>query len=684
MNDAYKLDDPITKIKGIGEKLASKFAKRNITKISDLLYFFPTRYQDRRVFVKIKDIKQNQANAFIGTIKGLHIAFYKKSKKRVFEMVIADETDQITAKWFSFNENFVNSTFKKGANLSLFGIARIYKDKKEIYHPDIEFLTGEFKETSKIIPVYPDLSIPQKNIRKIIDNAVLDYSHRLTDDLLFLENIKITLAEGVRGIHWPNQDTDINALNTKNSMYHNRVKYSELFYFLMELFFLKNIKKKQKGNIFPFNWKEINDILEQDKIELTSDQKKVLNEIELNTSQGLLMDRVIIGEVGCGKTLISVIASYACVKSGYEACLFAPTEVLVEQHYNTFSHFLANKKIKIEKLTSSSKNKKEIISKLASGEIDILIGTHAILSEDVQFKNLGLVTIDEQQRFGVTHRYEILKKGNFPHRITMTATPIPRSLAMLLWGEFEFSIITQFPKKQRCVHTKILEENKRNILHDFMKRKIKEKNRIFIVVPAINEERAGERKNVMAMYKNLTAGEFKGYKIGCLFGAMKEDEKKKTVEKFKKGEFEILVSTTVIEVGIDIKDANVIVIEEAHRYGLSQLHQLRGRVGRGENDGYCFLMVPEEINEGAATRLKFLSKTQSGFEISEYDLKKRGPGEFIGTLQSGAPDFRFADLFRDIDILKKAKEDVLNILNEDPQLASSKFLNLKNHINMKI
>lgn len=534
---------------------------------------------------------------------------------------------------------------------------------------------GTKNNTGKIIPIYPlTYKLSQNTIRKIIENGLKEINEKIEETIpeyLLKEYNLIGLQEAINKIHFPNDFSEFNIAR-------KRLVFEELLGMQLALLALKNnYVTDTKGIKFQAQAK-MSDIINILPFNLTKAQLRVLEEIDADMESEKPMNRLLQGDVGSGKTIVALIAAYKAVKSGYQAAIMAPTAILASQHLESFEEILKDQGIKCELLISSvtKKKKEEILERLANGDIDILIGTHAILEENVIFKKLGLVVTDEQHRFGVKQRTTIVEKGEHPDVIVMTATPIPRTLALILYGDLDISIIDELPPNRKKIDTFAVRKNMEARVNNFVKEQIKEGRQAYIVCPLVEENEEMNLKSVTELAKIYKEETFKEFRVEYLHGKMKAKEKDAIMNDFKDGKIDILISTTVIEVGVNVPNASIMVVENAERFGLAQLHQLRGRVGRGEYKSYCILKF-EGNSETTRERMKVMVDTNDGFIISEKDLELRGSGDFFGTEQHGLPAFKIANLFEDIAILKSVQSAAIKIINDDPKLEKEKNKLLK-------
>ncbi len=657
------IDNEIQYLKGVGPKMSLKFKKLGINTIEDLFYYPPIRYINRKIKEEINfhDGDYITINGFVKDTGYL----YTRNRKFIFNALIEYNGDYLYAKWF--NNTYIKNTIKEGQNIIISGKVSLKRGVPEILHPEYEIFDKEDMElihTGRIVPIYSLKSLMyQKYIRKIIFNALDKYGKYIIEDLPFGIIKKynfLNIENTIKNLHFPeNEDILIKSLK--------RLKYYELFYAGIILAMRKQMRKIEKGYTYKEKSQLVKKLLNTLNFELTNDQKNALNEILKDMKSKYPMNRLLMGDVGVGKTIIALLSVLYAVESGYQTAIMAPTEVLAQQHYIKIKNLLKDLDIKISLLTSSIKKKDRNLKGIENGEIHIIIGTHALIQENIKFKNLRLIVIDEQHRFGVVQRNLLKSKGINPDLLIMTATPIPRSLSMVMYGDLDVSTIKERPSMQKPIKTKWVSPSSENKMYDFIKTLLDKGEKAFVVCPLIENEES-ELESVEKVYKKLKNGVFKNYSIGKIYSKLKQNEKDEIMQKMKNGEIQILVGTTVIEVGIDIKDATSIIIMNAERFGLSQLHQLRGRVGRGELQSYCFLLSSDNISEEGIARLKTIVNSNDGFEISEVDLKLRGPGELWGKKQHGLPEFKFCDFAKDYKIMKYAFEDAKNIIDIDKNL----------------
>ncbi|PIU57902.1 MAG: DNA helicase RecG [Deltaproteobacteria bacterium CG07_land_8_20_14_0_80_38_7] len=689
----HPLATPVQYVKGVGPALALKLAKMSIFTAADLLSVIPIRYIDRRSISPINEVSSGKNKTIIGIIAASGVAFLGFKRKRIYEIVVEDETGRIGARWFYFNQKYFDQKFKIGTKIQLSGDVSDFRGACNFIHPEVEIIGDDAGEIlPQIIAVYPlTEGIYQKTMRKIIRNAWDLFNHAI--EPVFPES----MAEEhgledpwrcLQMLHFPSSDTNIESLNNHTSKEHGALIFDELFFLELGMAFRKGKVTAEQGISFAFKPDVLTKFINSLPFKLTSAQTKVIEEIREDMTKPVPMNRLLQGDVGSGKTVVALASAVQAIENGYQAAIMAPTEILAEQHYETTKKLLFDSGIKFGLLTSNTKGeeREHIYKSLANGDLPLIIGTHALIQDIVKFSKLGLVVIDEQHRFGVLQRASILNKTSFdkrPDLLIMTATPIPRTLAITFYGDLDVSIIDEMPKGRKPVLTRLYSEKQREQLYNGMRSELKNNRQIYVVYPLIEESEKLDLKNATDMAKQLAEVFEPEFKVALLHGKMSGDLKEKTMDSFKKGIIKILVTTSVVEVGVDVPNASVMVIEHAERFGLSQLHQLRGRVGRGEHQSYCILMADYKRSDDAKKRLSIMVETNDGFKIAEVDLSIRGPGEFLGTKQAGLPPFRIADLGRDIGILSKAREAAFKIIKEDPDLRKPEHHKLKETLNIR-
>ena len=556
------------------------------------------------------------------------------------------------------------------------------KNGKIMFNSPIFEDVEKSQNTGRIIPIYPlTYSLSQNNIRKIIEAGVSEVYGNIPETLpeyLKLEYNLENINDAIKHIHFPDEFKDFNTAR-------KRLVFEELLSVLLALLKLKNNKFNDHNGIEFSKDAKMSDVINMLPFRLTNAQLRVLEEIDRDMESNKTMNRLLQGDVGSGKTVVAMCSVYKAVKSGYQAAIMAPTAILAVQHLENFKNILENLGIRCELLVSgiTKKQKDKILEDLKNGQIDILIGTHAIIEENVIFNNLGLVVTDEQHRFGVKQRTKIAEKGENPDVLVMTATPIPRTLALILYGDLDISIIDELPPNRKKIETFAVNKSMTERVNDFIKKQIEEGRQAYIVCPLVEENEEMDLKSVEELHKLYSTEIFPKYKVEYIHGKMKPREKDEIMERFKAKEIDILISTTVIEVGVDVPNANIMVIENAERFGLAQLHQLRGRVGRGEYKSYCILKA-EGNGENTKKRMKVMCETNDGFIISEKDLELRGTGDFFGTMQHGLPEFKIANLFEDVELLTQVQAVSIKILEDDKNLEKDKNILLKELIKDKV
>jgi len=679
---------PIEYLKGVGTARADVLKKElAIKNLEDLLEYFPFRHIDRTQYYKIRNINPDLPYVqVIARLTHKEVLGEKQTKRLVAQ--VQDDTGVMELVWFQ-GLKWVEKNLTVGKAYILFGKPGSFNGKTQMSHPEIDLYSPgamQRKGNMTLQPVYSSteklkqFSLDSKGIQKLVTALLEQHARDIRENLpmYIINKFKLmSRQDAFKNIHFPE---DVNKLAEAK----HRLKFEELFFLQLKLLKNKLLHiQKFKGNIFDKIGPYFNEFYHHKlPFDLTNAQKRVLKEIRQDTQRGVQMNRLLQGDVGSGKTVVALMSMLMAIDNGFQTCIMAPTEILATQHYQTIKNLVGDDFIEVALLTGSTKPKdrKIIHQKLENGELKILIGTHALIEDKVQYQNLGMVVIDEQHRFGVEQRAKLWKKNIVPpHILVMTATPIPRTLAMTLYGDLDISVIDELPAGRKPIKTLHFYENSRLRVFGFMKDEIAKGRQIYIVYPLIQESEKLDLKNLMDGYEVISR-EFPlpQYRLSVVYGKIKPEEKEFEMQRFVKGETQIMVATTVIEVGVNVPNASVMIIENAERFGLSQLHQLRGRVGRGAEQSYCILMSKDKLGPDGRIRLNTMVKTNNGFEIAETDLQLRGPGNIEGTQQSGLLDLKVADLSADQDLLMQCRKCVEEIFAADPQLASpeNQILNL--------
>lgn len=659
------LNKEIQYVKGVGPARAKTLNKLGIYTLEDLITYYPRVYEDRSKIKSISEVQDGEKCTIEATaITNINLRMLGKARS-IEKVIVKDETDTCMITWF--NQPYIKGQIYKGENYRFFGKMTIKNGTRELNSPVFDAI-DKSNNTGKIIPVYPlTYNINASTIRKIIQNG-LDVAGNLEEtmpDYIIKKYNLMDYNKATKEIHFPS-----NFDNFRRAR--KRLVFDELLAMQLALLKLKGENNREKKGIKYDENVKMSDVINDLPFKLTKAQLRVLEDINVDMEKEKPMNRLLQGDVGSGKTVVAMISAYKAVKSGYQVAILAPTMILAKQHLANFNKILGKYGINCEILDGgmTQKQKRLALEKIESGEVDIVIGTHAILEEKVVFKNLGLVVTDEQHRFGVKQRSTIVAKGNNPDVLVMTATPIPRTLALILYGDLDISIIDELPPNRKKVQTMAVGKKLENRVNSFVEKQIEEGRQCYVVCPLVEESEEDGMKNLKSAtelsekYKNKI---FKNYRVECLHGKMKPKEKESIMERFKNGEIDILVSTTVIEVGVDVPNASIMIVENAERFGLAQLHQLRGRIGRGEYESYCILKC-NGGSEYTKQRMEIMTKTDDGFVISEKDLELRGSGDFFGTKQHGLPEFKIANLFEDIEVLKEVQALAIQIIGDDPKL----------------
>lgn len=674
---------PIEKLETVGPKRAAELNKVGVFQICDLFYYLPRRYLDRSYIGKIASLKNGQETTIIARVVNSEM---RRGRRNRFHLYVTDGTSYLTCVWFSKLSYWLR-TFKTGEWLALSGKVTRFEGLQMV-HPEFDRLgenaEGELVNTGKIIPLYPSTEALTKSgfdsrgFRRLIVKLIHNYKDKIEETIpatIVARRQLMPLADALDKIHFPdNWDILYQA--------RERLKFDELFF--MELIIAlrkKHIHTDSGGIRFSKVGGRVKTLVDNLPFELTGAQKRVIREIYTDMKSSRPMNRLLQGDVGSGKTMVALIAMLIAVENGYQAAMMAPTEILAEQHFYSVSKALqpigANTVLLIGAQNKATREK--TLEAIATRQADIIIGTHALIQENVEFNNLGLVIIDEQHRFGVIQRARLREKGLKPDVLVMTATPIPRTLSLTVYGDLDVSILDEMPHGRKPVLTKWRTSKQRSKVYHFLRDQIAAGKQAFIVFPLVEETEKSDLKAATDSYEKMRTSFFRDYSLGLIHGRMKSEEKEAAMAAFKSGQIQILVSTTVIEVGVDVPNATIIIIEHAERFGLTQLHQLRGRVGRGSEQSFCILIAYGELSEEARKRLDTMAATNDGFKLAEIDLELRGPGDFFGTRQHGLPDLRIANIVADIKLLRIARKEAFELVAKDPQLIADGVVGTRHH-----
>lgn len=670
------IDVPIRYIKGVGPKRAESFERIGIKTIEDLFYYFPRRYEDRR---NLTVISQLQEGAFSVVKAQVYASGQRRSFRRrgfsIVEAVVGDSTGKISCVWF--NQPYLKNYLKTGTNLILSGKVERYGSRLQLSSPEFEVVSGEQDQSLDVDRLIPIYTLPggmtQRHFRHFIKDMLDEYLPVIKDflsyDIRQKDNLP-NLAKSLHDIHFPG-DSELRMIA------YERLSFDEFFLFQIPLALRKAKKKALSGISHNVDEDYIEKFIRALPFALTRSQEKVIAEIKADMKKPVPMQRLLQGDVGCGKTIVALVASLIAIRNCYQAAFMAPTEILAKQHYEKINSQLSasacaevsRQRIKIGLLTSGAnkKEKEKIYQEIKEGRINLIIGTHALLEGGIEFKNLGFVVIDEQHKFGVGQRALLPKKGPNPDVLIMTATPIPRTLAITLYGDLDISVIDELPEGRKPVKTLHFRPQEREKAYAVAKEELNSGRQVYIIYPVIEESYALDITGAKKMYVELKSGAFKDFRVGLIHGRLKEKEQDDIMLKFKNKELDVLVSTTVLEVGIDIPNATCMIVEDTQRFGLAQLHQLRGRVGRGRSQSFCLLISDAKTLESEA-RISAMIKYSDGFRIAEEDLRIRGPGEFFGQRQHGLTELKIANPLTQMQLLKKARDEAIRTVSIDPNL----------------
>ena len=678
------LDTPITYLKGVGPQRAKTLESKGIATVEDLLYYMPFRYEDRSNVKRIADLAPGETATVVGRISGSQLFHPRRSRLRVFEARVSDGSGgPLICKWF--RGDYLQSILERGLEVSFFGKVEwnAYSQEASMLHPEYEILREDDPEANlhlgRIVPIYQAIGkINTRVLRSLVHRALESFPQE-PDPLPAAVRARLGLPErsrALRDAHFPPPGTDLRVLESYRTPAQFRLIIEEFFFLECGLALKRRKARSVEGIAFELNDRARQKIKQILPFKPTAAQKRVLKEIAGDMKEPAPMNRLLQGDVGSGKTIVAVEAAVIALENDYQVAVMAPTEILATQHFLYFKRLLEKKAgYVVAGLTGSysAREKAKLKQLIAEGVVQVVVGTHALISQDVQFRNLGLIIIDEQHRFGVMQRLELLRKGKHPDVLVMTATPIPRTLSLTLYGELDVSIIDELPPGRSPIKTRHVKQEESEKVYSFARRQAEARRQTYVVYPVIEESETKAVKAAQKMYEHLSQVVFPDLPVGLLHGRLPTAEKEMVMDRFVRGEILILVSTTVVEVGVDVPNATVMVVEHAENFGLSQLHQLRGRVGRGSEQSYCILLTGD-LSETARERINTMVRTQDGFEIAETDLRLRGPGEFFGTKQSGLPAFRVANLVRDREALEVARSEATGYIEHPPSAEELKTL----------
>ena len=698
------LETSLQYLKGVGPRRAADLQRVGLSTVEDLLYRFPIRYEDRGAFQTISALRPGTSASVAGEVIGSGVRPTRRPRFKIFELLVRDRTGSLRAIWF--NQPFLNDVFRPHQRVVLFGKLELTSHGLQMQNPQYEILPAEGTEppglktrpaqggvddgeagrdfspgsseetlhTGRIVPVYEKTgTLTAKVQRALVHSALEQLPEHIADPLPAAVRDRQHLVErraALHDVHFPPEGTPVEQLNAFRSPAQRRMIFEEFFLFQLGLVLRK---RRAEADLKPRSAVITDAIRESVRrvlpFKLTGDQRKAIAQIVEDMKRSSPMNRLLQGDVGSGKTIVALMAAIVAMENGFQVAFMAPTEILAEQHYINIRRLLEQSRFRIALLTGGTpaKKRREMQAELSGGSLHLVIGTHALVEEDVGFRELGLVVIDEQHRFGVLQRATLRAKGQHPDVLVMTATPIPRTLALTTYGDLDVSIMREMPPGRHPIRTTARPEVRRDEVYGFIRKQIDEGRQAYIVYPLVEESEKVDLKAATEMADHLSQDVFPQYRVALLHGRMKQDAKDRVMHGFARGEFDVLVSTTVIEVGVDVANASIMLVEHAERFGLSQLHQLRGRVGRGPHQSYCILLYQEPLTDHGRERLKALSDTSDGFEIAERDLALRGPGDFFGTRQSGLPTLRVGDLLRDHQLMEEARREAVAALDDPAQ-----------------
>jgi len=682
---AIGIDTPIQYLKGVGPKLGAQLRKKGVETVGNLLDCYPRSYEDRRAGRNIASLVPDEIVSLETIVVGVRSYALGRTRKKIYDVALRDSSGVVHCKFFRVPYKGYFDRFQANMEVKVTGKVTHYRGNIEFHHPDIQELIPEDENEDQLVPIYSETEgLTSSRWRKLVQAAALHAQEKDFHGLAeifpkwLMEDYKLpTRREALVALHHPPSGSGPEFLE-KQTPFHRRIIFEEFFWLELYLASRQQGLRKEKALPLISNQSLVPRLVEALPFELTNAQKRCFSEIREDIKKSYPMNRMVQGDVGSGKTMVALLSSLIAIENQQQVALMVPTEILAQQHFLGARKLLEPLGLRVSLLSGQMKaaEKRQSLEALASGEIDIVVGTHALIQNGVEFKSLGLVIVDEQHRFGVEQRARLKRKGQSPHFLLMTATPIPRSLAMTVYGDLEVSVIDELPKGRQPIVTRATYMSKRDKVLQFVEDQLVKGRQAYIVFPLVEESEKMDLANATDEFEKLK-NHWPHRRLALLHGKMKPDEKESVMAAFREGEFDVLVSTTVIEVGVDVPNANLIWINNSERFGLSQLHQLRGRVGRGAHKSYCILMMGYAVSQDSKNRIEIMEKTIDGFKVSEADLEIRGPGEFMGSRQSGLPGFRMANLVRDREILQEARQAAFNLIRKDPLLKCFEHQSLK-------
>jgi len=685
-------------LKGVGPKRAALFDRLGVKTIEDLLYFAPFRYEDRTAVKTISALCQGAVQTVSGRVESVKLIVTSRRSLKIVEAIVTDTTGSLHAKWF--NQPYIKEVLKPGQRIMLtgkvttsrYGTAYGTDRYLEISAPQYEIMDEEETQIDRdgIVPIYHETEgLTSRQIRSVMTQVLERYLTLLPEPLpvwMTERHRMVPLSQAIREIHFPPDGTDMNLLNEGKSPAHGRLSFDEFFFLEWGLALRKAAETHQeKGIAFIVSEEKVRQVKSLMPFRFTAAQERTWTDIQHDMASAYPMVRLIHGDVGSGKTLVALMAIAIAIENGYQAAMMVPTEILAEQHFLSLQPYMEKLGKSLALCTRQMKTgRNEGLARIESGEVGLVIGTHALIQESVQFKKLGLVVVDEQHKFGVMQRAHLIQKGCRPDLLMMTATPIPRTLALTLYGDIDISVIDELPPGRIPIQTILYYSNQRERAYQWMETELKKGRQAYIVYPLVEESEKMDLKAAMSMITLIQETLLPHRRVGLLHGRMKREEKEGVMRRFKEGAIDILVATTVVEVGVDVPNATVMVIEHAERFGLAQLHQLRGRVGRGREQSYCVMVAGYALSIEGRQRLNAMVKSCDGFKIAEIDLKIRGQGEFFGTRQSGFSPFKIANLLRDATILEVARKEAFDWVHQDPKQTQPESLLLRSFMEKRL